>query len=691
VENDDSGESDPEHEPPREAGSSPGITDRVKRAVLGEPRNLKDPGIFHRISLVAFLAWVGLGADGLSSSAYGPDEAFRELIDHPFLAVALVAAMTVTIFVISYAYSHIIEHFPSGGGGYVVSSKLLGPKFGLLSGSALLVDYVFTISVSIASAADQVFSFLPPGSGALKMELVTLSIILLTVMNLRGVKESVKILMPIFLLFLVTHAVLIFGGIGSHLGDAPATAAGIAADLDDGLGSVGFLGLLAIFLRAYTRGAGTYTGIEAVSNGMQIMREPKVRTAKRTMAFMAFSLAITAGGILLCYLLFDVRPEEGKTLNAVLLGKFAGSWEWGGFPAGEAFVVVTLVAEALLLFVAAQAGFIDGPRVMSNMANDSWLPHRFASLSDRLTMQNGVLLISMAALVTLLLTGGDTSTLILMYSINVFLTFSLSQAGMVRFWIRNRKIDPGWSRKILIFIVGLAFCFTILVVNVVEKFFEGGWITIVLTGGVVMLCLAIRKRYRIAMAHLKRLDGILADIPTLPRSSPPPAPDPNAPTAVLLVSSFGGLGVHTFLSIQRLFPGHFRNFIFLTVNVVDAGNFKGSADLDNASAETVRGLRKYVEFAHGLGLAADYRTSVGTDVLDEAERMAHEIAREFPRCVFFAGKLVFQKERWYQRFLHNETAQQFQRRIQFAGHFSMVLPVRIFADPEMKPPPAPAG
>lgn len=680
MDNDESGGSEPEQRQTPDLTPPGGLGDRVKRAVLGGPRNLKDPRIYQHISLVAFLAWVGLGADGLSSSSYGPDEAFREIVDHPYLAVALVVAMTFTIGVISYAYSRIIEHFPSGGGGYVVSSKLLGPKFGLLSGAALLVDYVLTISVSIASASDQVFSFLPPGLAVHKMELVTAAIILLALLNLRGVKESVNVLMPIFFLFLVTHIVLIFGGIGAHLGDAPRVASELRTGFDRGYESLGAMGLLALFLAAYTRGAGTYTGIEAVSNGMQIMREPKVRTAKRTMFAMAVSLAVTAGGILTCYLLYDVQPEPGKTMNAVLLERFASSWEFGGFPVGTSFVVLTLVAEALLLFVAAQAGFIGGPQLMSNMAVDSWLPHRFASLSDRLTMENGVLLMSAAALLTLFVTGGDTSTLILMYSINVFLTFSLSQAGMVRFWAMHRKEYPDWYRQILIYVVGLALCFTILVVNVFEKFFVGGWITVLLTGGLVLLCLAIRRRYRVAISHLKRLDAILSDIPTLPQSAPPPVLNPKAPTAVLLVSSFGGLGVHTFLSIQRLFPGHFRNFIFLSVNVVDAGNFKGSADMAKSVEETERGLKRYVEFAHGLGLAADYRTSVGTEVLDEAERLALAIAKEFPQCVFFAGKLVFQKERWYQRFLHNETAQQFQRRVQFAGLFSMVLPIRIFAD-----------
>ncbi len=670
----------PSEDPPHAEENDATISSRVKRAILGAPRNIKDPHVFHHISLIAFLAWVGLGADGLSSSAYGPDEAFRALGEHTYLAVGLMLATAVTIFVISYAYSRIIEHFPYGGGGYVVASKLLGPRYGVVSGSALLVDYVFTISVSIASAADQIFSFLPPHYSQYKLITVTLSIVALMVLNLRGVKESVTTLMPVFLLFIVTHAVLIFGGIIFHAFEAPRVVGEVQQGFHTGLGALGIAGLFAIFIRSYTHGAGTYTGIEAVSNGIQIMREPKVETAQRTMLYMAISLAITAGGILLCYLLYHVTAEAGKTMNASLLERFAGAWSISGFPVGKIFVVVALAAEAALLFVAAQAGFIDGPRVMSNMAIDSWLPHRFSSLSDRLTMQNGVVLISSAAILTLFLTHGDTSTLVLMYSINVFLTFSLSESGMVRYWFQNRKKFPDWSRKISIHVVGLILCVSILAANLIEKFTEGGWITLLITGILIGLCIVIKRRYQAVLSHLSRLDEILDNIPTLTTNEPPPRLNPKSPTAALLVSSFGGLGIHTFLSVQRLFPNYFKNFIFVSVNVIDAGNLKGAADLDNSVEQTQQSLQRYVDLAQKLGFAADYRTSAGTEVLAEAEKLCLQIVKEYPHTIFFAGKLVFEREHWYQRLLHNETAVQFQRRIQFAGLNSMVLPIRVFAE-----------
>src|SRR3954470_19387220 len=189
---------------------------RVRRAVLGEARSVQDPQVFHRISLIAFLAWVGLGADGLSSSAYGPEESFKALAnsaygDQTWMAVGLAVAVAFTVFIISYAYSRIIEHFPFGGGGYVVATRLLGDRFGVVSGCALLVDYVLTVTVSIAAGADAFYSFLPPEWQHGKLMVEFAAIVLLMILNLRGVKESVTILMPIFVMFLVTHAIVILG------------------------------------------------------------------------------------------------------------------------------------------------------------------------------------------------------------------------------------------------------------------------------------------------------------------------------------------------------------------------------------------------------------------------------------------------------------------------------------------------
>ena len=208
---------------------------------------------------------------------------------------------------------------------------------------------------------------------------------------------------------------------------------------------MGFWPLAFVLLRAYSMGGGTYTGIEAVSNGVTMLREPRVKTGKHTMFLMAASLAFTAGGILFGYLLVGARAHEGKTMNWVLFDALFGHWKVGGIAVGTALVLTLLVAEAALLFVAAQAGFLDGPRVLGNMAVDSWVPHRFSQLSDRLVTKNGVFLMGLAAIAALLYTRGDITMLVVMYSINVFLTFSLTELGMTRHWIVERK-EPRWKQ-----------------------------------------------------------------------------------------------------------------------------------------------------------------------------------------------------------------------------------------------------
>ena len=574
-------------------GSSPGPdippplrpkgVQRLKRILLGRPKDLQDPHLFRHISLAAFLAWVGLGADGLSSSAYGPQEAFKNLGEHTYLAVFMAAATAFTVIIIAAAYTRVIQHFPFGGGGYVVASRLLGPRAGVVSGSALLVDYVLTISVSIAAGGDAVFSVIPNGDHwatlhvaglPLKLQIELVACALLVILNLRGVKESVKTLMPIFLVFIATHAIVIATGIGLHLGRAHEVAREVSTGLSHGMSTLGLGGLALLFLRAYSLGGGTYTGIEAVSNGLQIMREPRVQTGKRTMAYMAISLAVTAGGIILCYLLMDVHfVDDNHTMNSLLAAKLAGGIRLAGMPVGAWFVFITLLSEALLLFVAAQAGFIDGPRVMANMAHDSWFPHRFSALSDRLTMQNGVLLMGGAGFFMLLYTGGKVDALVVMYSINVFLTFSLTQAAMLRYWVQRdtRAKHPDWARHIWIHVVGGALCATILVITVFEKFREGGWVTVLATGALIALCLAIKRHYNGVFQRLKRLDQILEALPRGP--APALTVERKKPTAVLLVGGYSGLGIHSLLTVVKLFPRYFHSVIFKTVGVVDSASF----------------------------------------------------------------------------------------------------------------------
>jgi len=649
----------------------PTLGAKAKRILFGPPRDLGDRRLFHRLSVVAFLAWVGLGADGLSSSCYGPEETFRALGQHTYLAVALAGAVVLTVFVISVAYSRVIEQFPTGGGGYVVASAILGERAGVVSGSALLVDYMLTIAMSIAAAGDALFSFLPGGWLGLKLPTEIFLIAALTVINIRGVKESILFLLPIFLLFLATHIVLIGGGILIHAPQLPATAKQVGTGFQTGFATLGLGGLLLLFARAYSLGGGTYTGIEAVSNGLPIMREPRVCTGKRTMLYMAISLACTAAGLIVCYLLWQVQFSPGKTLNAVLAERFAQSLGWG-----STFVVLTLVSEGALLVVAAQAGFIDGPRVLANMALDWWVPRRFATLSERLTTRNGIVLMGAAALAILLYAQGNVSRIVVMYSINVFLTFSITELSMCRLWLRDRRHKPDWNRKIRIHVIGLTMCITILVVTVSEKFREGGWLTLALTGGVIAMCFLVHRHYRTLQGQLAALFGSVKDIQR-GAGSPVRPLDPALPTAVVLVGGYSSLGIHTLLAALRKFPEQFKNAVFLSVGVIDSGVFKGEETLDRLKQQTEQGLQKYVELAAGQGIPAACRFAIGTDLIAELERLCLETAHDFPHVIFFAGQLAFQRPRWYQSLLHNQTTFALQERLHPAGHTLVILPARI--------------
>ncbi len=584
--------------------------------------------------------------------------------------------MALTVFVISASYSQIIELFPTGGGGYLVATKLLGRYPGLVAGSALLVDYVLTITISIASGADAVFSFLPLAYQPYKLWAAALAIGLLIVLNLRGVKESVTVLVPIFLIFLLTHIVVIAYGIVIHLDTAPAVIASSFQESQISLQELGVMGMALILLRAYSLGGGTYTGIEAVSNGLPILREPRVETGKRTMIYMATSLAFTASGLLLTYLLARVEEQAGKTLNASLVASLVQSWNLGGVPLGTTFFLVTMMSEGAILFVAAQTGFLDGPRVLANMALDSWVPRRFYQLSERLVTQDGVMLMGGAALALLFSTNGDVRVLVVLYSINVFLTFSLSQLGMSRHWWQVRKRDPAWHKHLAINGTGLVLTSGILVATVSLKFSAGGWVTVVLTSAVVGLCLYINYHYHEAENALRRLDEILLELP-LPEEVPVvPARDTKAPTAVFFVNGFNGLGIHAMLAVPRLFGTHFKNFVFISVGVIDSNRFKGREEIDNLRRQTEENLERYVTFVKRQGLYAEYWYALGTDPIDELEHLAHEVAQRFPRMVFFAGKLIFEQERFWHKVLHNQAAFTLQRRLQFAGLQMMVLPVR---------------
>lgn len=224
--------------------------------MVGAPKQLNDPTLFHRMSLIPVLAWIGLGADGLSSSSYGPEEAFRALGSHTYLAILLGLATAITVFIISYAYARIIEVFPHGGGGYMVATHMLGQRAGVISGCALLVDYILTITVSIASCADALFSYLPLHLHHYKVPFACLMALMLIILNIRGLKESIYVMAPIFIVFVIMHLTMLLDGVITHRDRFGPLAEEFRRGLDYDLSTMGFVGIASFSSAPTPWGAG---------------------------------------------------------------------------------------------------------------------------------------------------------------------------------------------------------------------------------------------------------------------------------------------------------------------------------------------------------------------------------------------------------------------------------------------------
>ena len=649
----------------------------LRRLITGAPLDPLDPATRKHVALIAFFAWVGLGADGLSSSNYGPEEAFLALGSHTHFGLYLAAAIAITVFIISLAYNQVIELFPNGGGGYKVATNLIGPHAGLMSGAALIVDYVLTIAISVASGADALFSLLPLALHPFKIPFECAIIVVLVTLNLRGMKEAIKVLLPIFVGFVVIHVFLIGYGIYAHAERLPSLIPDTIGETSALARETGWIFVVSTIMLAYSQGGGTYTGLEAVSNNVNTLAEPRVATGKWTMFYMATSLAFTAGGIMLLYLLWDAAHSAGQTLNAVVFKSIIEHLDLGSAFANQSGLLVVLAFEAGLLFVAANTGFLGGPAVLSNMAADSWVPRQFRQLSSRLVRQNGVLLMGLAAFAVLVWSNGAVGLLVVLYSINVFLTFSISLFGLCIYWWRNRRSRGNWLRRLLLSLLGLIVTASILAVLVIEKFGTGGWITIVITGLVIALCLAIRWHYDETREQLRKIDKLFTSPAVVPDVANPPALDPRAPTAILFVGKNRGVGMHALLWVQRLFPDNFRNFVFLSIGEVDAQSYDGQGALRTLQYTIENSLRYYVNFCHNHGLAATSRIGFGTDPVEELSKLTELVTQEFPNSVCFASKLIFVHDNLFTRWLHNETALAMQQRLHLKGQQMVVLPMKV--------------
>jgi hypothetical protein len=541
---------------------------------------------------------------------------------------------------------------------------------------------VLTIAISIASGVDALASFLPLGFQPYKLWAEAVFIALLIVMNLRGLKEAIQILLPIFLGFVATHLVLIVYGIVAHASNLPQVIPNTVAETGELARNIGWTGVAGMLLLAYSQGGGTYTGLEAVSNNVNLLAEPRVRTGKMTMFYMALSLAITAGGIILLYLLWDAHPTDGETLNATAFKRIIAHMGLGSSMMNQVLLAIVLAFEAGLLFVAANTGFLGGPSVLSNMASDSWVPHQFRYLSTRLVTQNGILVMGIAALAILFWTRGQVTLLVVLYSISVFLTFAISLFGLCLYWWRHRneagaqRENVHWLRRFLLSAVGFVICAGILVVLLFERFTQGGWATALIIAAISGLCIVIRNHYRETKRAIRSVDQVFENQPFGPVTEPV-EPDPEAQTAVFIVGNSRGGGLHALLWVLRMFPGHFKNFLFVNARTVDAHAYGGEGALEQMREDAAHTLEYFVDFCQSHGMASASYIGFGTDAVEEVTRMCEQISHEYPNSIFFTSKLIFASDNWFTRLLHNQAALAVQRRLHFEGLQMVILPMKV--------------
>ncbi len=636
---------------------------------------LLDPAVRQRALLVVLWAWAGLGANGLSAACYGPEKAFLALGNHTQLGPLLALIMTTSVLVIAVAYSQMLELFPNGGGTYRVTTQMLGPNFGLVCGAAMLIDYVLAIAVSLASGTDALFSLLPPAGQEYKLPVELALATMLIVFNLRGVRVAIGILLPVVLLFVVVHAFLIVFGIGIM-------APRIRTDVGEAIfGAIdlsqvsGWAFVIALLIRAYGLGGSTYSGVEAVSNNVHLLAEPRIRTGRLTLLYVALTLAFIAGGLVLLYSLWGIEPVRGQTLNATVFGAVIGQLGLGA--GGDALLSLTLGLEAAILLVAANSMLIFAPSLLANMASDSWLPHQFRNLSVRLVRQNGVLLIGLFTLAILFVTRGDLATLVVFYSINVFLSFALAKAGLLRHWWNERNKIKNWVPRLLIALVGLVVAGTILFVTLTERFTEGGWATVGLTLVVVGACVWIRAHYAWVSNSRRQIDEQFATTPEELDAMAPVPRDAESATAVLLTTEHWGPTIHTLLWVQRLFPGHFRNVLFVGVIEFDSRAMGAAETLPRRTARLETAMRQLEGFCAKHGLSADRVIGCGTDPVLELEKLVKAVVAKDRNCVCFANKLILPPGRRVAEWLHNQTGLGLQRRLHSEGIPLMVLPIRL--------------
>ncbi len=582
----------------------------LKRRLVGRPipSTLEKSERLGRVTGLAVFA-----SDALSSSAYATEEIFLILVLagtgalHTSVPISLGIAALLAIVVSSYRQT--ILAYPSAGGAYIVSRENLGTYPSLVAGAALLTDYVLTVSVSVAAGIAAVTSAVPP-LYPYRVELCLLGVLGITVANLRGVRESGRVFAIPTYAFVASYVLMIGWGTvvwlqgGYTPGGPPAPPA--AAGREE----------LTLFLalRAFASGCVALTGIEAVSNGVPAFRPPEARNARQVLVMLGTILIILFVGITFLANVFGLAPAEQETINSQLARRVFG---------GDNLLYYFVQAmTTLILVLAANTSFADFPRLSSFMARDRFMPRQFSNRGDRLAFSNGIIILAVLSALLLAVFRADTHALIPLYAVGVFVSFTLSQIGMVRYWFRER--GPRWPARATLNGLGALATGIVTLIIATTKFTHGAWIVILLIPCLVLFLLGIHRHY-VEVARQLSIEMVEPD-------EPPP------PTHIVLVL-VGDVhrGILGAVRYARAISSTTRG-VYVEIDP-DA-----TRRMEDRWANRMSGVPLVV-------LRSPYR-SVVRALLDYLDQLQQQV----PDLVITIILPEFVPARWWQHLLHNQTA-----------------------------------
>ncbi|MBN1934785.1 MAG: APC family permease [Anaerolineae bacterium] len=587
----------------------------IRRVLFGSPLSTAAE-VHQRLSKVMALAV--FSSDALSSVAYATEEILLALVVagttalHVSMPISL--AISVVLVIVAVSYYQTIHGYPSGGGAYIVAYDNLGTWPGLTAASALLIDYVLTVAVSITAgiaALTSAFPFLSP----YRILLCLLAIVFIMWANLRGVRESGMLFsLPTYGFILILLALIVAGLIRLALGNIDPVQATAHSALES---TAQPLTLFLIF-RAFASGCAALTGIEAISNGIPAFKKPEAANAGKTLIAMAALLTVMFLGITILARFLNVMPSEEETVVSQIGKQIFGS--------GPLYLVLQF-ATMLILILAANTSFADFPRLSAILARARYLPKQFTHLGDRLVFANGIIILAVLASGLVILFNGQTHRLIPLYAVGVFLSFTLSQTGMVVHWYREK--GKGWQWKLVLNGIGAASTAVVLGVIVLTKFLRGAWIVTLLIPAFVWIFQVIRSHYN-DIARQLSLNGL--------SSEPWDDVDPSNRHKIVVPIS----GVHR----GSLAALHFARVMSNDVTAV-------AVDVESQATERVRD--KWCIWGQCMPLVvlpSPYRSVIGPllEYLDEADR------RDPERGLAVVILPEFVPADWWHHLLHNQTA-----------------------------------